>query len=128
MADQIPLWHEDINDAMKHLVAALGGAKTVGIQLRPEWEDNPNKAGGWVNDCINPDRNEKFNWDQIFWLLKKGRETGCHAAMHFLARECGYTEPHPVEPEDERAKLQRAFISMGTDMKRMLTRLEALDS
>jgi len=42
----------------------------------------------------------------------------------FLAREAGYADPQPVEPEDERAKLQREYIEATKAMQRLAGRME----
>lgn len=101
------LFHETVNDALRECVAALGGSKKVGAEMRPE--KTPEEAGRWVADCLNPDRREHFDPDHLLYLLRAGRAAGCHAAMNYLAREAGYADPIPVEPEDERARAQRDF-------------------
>lgn len=101
------LFHDSLVSALAEVVAVLGGAKVVGVQLRPE--KSPDAAGRWVADCLNTNREHRFDPDQVLWLLKEGRAAGCHAAMNYLAREAGYGDPIPVEPEDERARAQRDF-------------------
>jgi hypothetical protein len=44
--------------------------------------------------------------------------------MLVLARETGYTDPQPVEPEDERAKLQREFINAQRGFEALAKRME----
>lgn len=101
------LFHESLTDALREVVQALGGMKSVGVALRPE--KAPDAAGRWVADCLNPDRAECLHPDQLLFLLRAGREAGCHAAANYLMREAGYADPVPVEPEDERARAQRDF-------------------
>lgn len=101
------LFHESITDALREAVQALGGLKKVGAEMRPE--KTPDEAGRWVADCLNPDRREHFDADHVLYLLRAGRAAGCHAAANFLMREAGYSDPIPVEPEDERARAQRDF-------------------
>ncbi len=101
------LFHESLLDALAEVVRALGGSKAVGAKMRPE--KGIDAAGRWLNDALNPNREEKLDPDQVLWLLKEGRAAGCHAAMNYLAREAGYSDPIPVEPEDERARAQRDF-------------------
>jgi hypothetical protein len=128
MKDQMPLWHEDIYDALRTVVMALGGWKKVGTMLRPEWEEKPDTAGRWLQDTLNRDRAEKLDFDQFFKLLREGRAAGCHVAMRQIARECGYGDPQPVEPEDELADLQRQFIASMQANKRLVDRMEKLQS
>ena len=39
-------------------------------------------------------------------------------------RDAGYQPPVPVEPEDERAALQREFIEMGKRMEALLSQMQ----
>lgn len=102
------LFHESVNDALREVVQALGGPKAVGAKMRPE--KGVDVAGRWVSDCLNQERSERFDPDQVLWLLRAGRAAGVHACANYLMREAGYADPVPVEPEDERARLQREFI------------------
>lgn len=126
MTDQLDLWHEDIYDALRTLVMALGGWQVVGTMLRPEWEEKPDAAGRWLSDCLNRDRAERLDFDQMFKLLREGRRAGCHVGMHQISRECGYSTPQPVEPKDEMAALQRKFVSSTAEMNQMVARMEKL--
>jgi hypothetical protein len=56
-----------------------------------------------------------------------GRERGCHVGMTFLASECGYAPPQPIEPEDERAQLQREYIDAVKLLSVLSMRLERVD-
>ena len=46
--------------------------------------------------------------------------------MAFIAMECGYSTPQPVEPEDERAALQRQYIEAAKSMARIADRIEQM--
>lgn len=103
------LHHESIEDALRTVVAASGGWKRVGAQLRPEWEEKPEQAARWLQDCLNPDRAEKLSFDQFFQLLRLGRRANCHAAMNQITEEAGYMETRPVDPQSELNELYREF-------------------
>ncbi len=122
------LFHEDIYDAFRHAVKALGGAKKVGAKL---WPEKPMEQGAQLLlHCLNPERPEKLDLYQIEWLLREANKKGCHIAMQQLARDTHYDEPQPIDPEDEKAALQRLYIesvrSQG-DIARRLERLMAND-
>jgi hypothetical protein len=119
---QEPLFYETLNDALKAIVRALKGAKAVGVKLWPE--KTPDGASRLLNDCLNEDRAEKLSPEQVMWLLTEGRRVGCHAAMNFLAAQAGYADPQPIEPEDERVKLQREFIEAQKYMAKLAGRME----
>jgi hypothetical protein len=120
--NQPALFHESINDALRELVAALGGMKQVGTRMRPELPAD--HAGRWLSDCLNPDRREHLTPEHIMWLLAEGRKANAHAAMDYITTGCGYSAPQPVEPEDERAKLQREYIEAAKTMSRLAERIE----
>lgn len=122
--DQSALFHESINDALRDIVKHCGGVKRVSAEMRPDLTiDN---AGRWLADCLNDDRREKLSPDQVVYLLKRGRAIGSHEAMAFIAMECGYSTPQPVEPEDERAALQRQYIEAAKSMARIADRIEQM--
>lgn len=121
--DQQALFHESINDALKAAVAAMGGTKAVGAKMRPEM--SPDHAGRWLADCLNGDRREHLSPERVVWLLREARVAGVHDAMTYLAGECGYAV-QPVEPEDERAKLQRDYIEAARSMAKMAARIERM--
>lgn len=119
---QQALFHESLADALQDCVRALGGAKSVGNAMRPE--KTVDDARRWILDCLNPDRAEKFAPDQVLWILREARKVGCHAAMTYLARECGYADPQPIEPEDERSALQRQFVEQSKALQQLAHRME----
>jgi hypothetical protein len=121
--DQQALFHESINEALKAAVAAMGGTKSVGAKMRPEM--SPDHAGRWLADCLNGDRREHLSPERVVWLLREARVAGVHDAMTYLAGECGYAA-QPVEPEDERAKLQRDYIEAARAMAKMAARIERM--
>ena len=123
---QAELFHEDIYEALRTCVGALGGAKKVGVALRPEMAAD--KAGNWLNDCLNTAKRDKLDIEQVLFILKESRKVGCHAAMFFIADDCDYQRPEPVEPKDEIAELQKAFIQSVHQNQKILERMEKMQS
>lgn len=121
---QSALFHESLNEALREVILALGGTKKVAAQMRPE--KTVDEAARWLNDCLNADRREKLDPDQVLWLLRESRKVGCHSAMHYLCEESGYSPAHPVEPQDELAELQRNFIESTKHLSKMAERIERL--
>ncbi|WP_103035286.1 hypothetical protein [Castellaniella caeni] len=119
---QDALFYESLADALRAVVQALGGTKAAGCRLWPE--KTPESAHRTLLDCLNESRPEKLSPEQVLWLLAAGRQVGCHAAMNYLAREAGYSDPAPIEPEDERARLQRQFIEAQKAMQQLAGRME----
>ncbi|NYT76627.1 hypothetical protein H0A71_06455 [Alcaligenaceae bacterium] len=116
------LFYETFFDALKANIGALGGVKSVGCKLWPE--KTPDAAARQLNDCLNESRPEKLSPEQVLWLLAEGRKVNCHAAMNYLARESGYDDPSPIEPEDERTRIQREFIEAQKHMSKLAERME----
>lgn len=121
---QYSLMHESITDALREVVQAVGGPKKVGVALWPELPID--QAAGRVRDCLNADRRERLNPEQVVLLGKMGRGVGCHAIATFLARECGYSDPQPIEPENEIARLQREFVEATKALGAMASRIEQI--
>jgi hypothetical protein len=122
--DQQRLIFDDVLDALGEVVRALGGAKAVGSAMRPELPMD--QSAQWVRDCLNANRRERFDPPQVLWILRKGREASCHAAMHFLCDEAGYTRATPLDPKDELAQLQRQFIESARGVQALGERIERL--
>ena len=119
------LFHESLADALRECISVCGGTKAVGAKLWPEKE--PDAAGRILADCLNDAKREKLSPEQVMLLLRMARAKGCHAGMVYLSRELGYSDPQPVEPEDERAQLQREYIEAAKAMARMAARIESLE-
>ena len=124
MSDQIPLFVEDYYEAIRATVQALGGFKRIGSELKP---DLPVEAAGrWLADCCNPEKREKLAPTELAYIRRRARKAGVHVLAAYEMREAGYAEPQPIEPEDERAALQRQFIQATAELNGMLARLHAL--
>ena len=91
---QDPLWHDTIYDALRALVDALGGPKRVAGALWPARDLA--EAQRYLLKCLDADRGEKLGLEEFIWLLRQGREAGCHVAAEFLGQACLYT----VQPVD----------------------------
>lgn len=118
---QVELFHEDIYDALRDVVKALGGNKSVGADMQPE--KLAHQAGTWLANCLDPSRPEKLDLDQMLYLLKRGHEIGCHVGIAYICQQSGYTY-QPIEPEDEQAALQREFIQSVKQLQRIERKLQ----
>lgn len=120
--NQQALWHDSPEEALRALIDALGGPKAVGHMLMPEKSmDDARRA---VLKWCDAERHDKPSLDQLLLLMRKDREAGCHVFAAFLLSQAGYEEPRPVEPKDEAAELQRAFIRSVAEQKALLERLQ----
>lgn len=121
---QLPLIVESLEDAIRATVQAMGGYKRVGADMKPELAADA--AGRWLSDCLNPDRRERLTPHELAYIRRRARQAGIHILAAFEARDAGYAEPVPVEPEDERAALQRAFVESTKHLEQMLRRLQEI--
>jgi hypothetical protein len=122
--DQPALFHERIEDALSEVINACGGRKKFACQM---WPNKPARdAHNLIDACLNPERREKFGPDDLLYILKRGRDVGCHSGMRFLNAECGYLAPVAANPEDEKAALQRQMIEASKVLANSLDRLERL--
>jgi hypothetical protein len=122
--NQDRLFSEDFYDALKDVVRVLGGNKAVGRELRPEM--TATAAGDWLKDCLNPENPHRLDPEQVLFILRKGREVGCHSALYFICDECGYGRPNTIEPLDEAAELLRRGETLGRELGMIVKRLERL--
>lgn len=122
--NQEPLFFDDMRDALRHVVAALGGPKVVGSKMRPDLK--PEHAARWLNDCLNADRREELHLDQLVQLLRMAREGGVHAGMNYLAEDVGY-KAQPVEPADEHTALMRQYVAAAKAMGEIAKRIEVVE-
>ena len=121
---QRALFHDSIADALRAVIAAAGGTKTVGARMRPELPAD--HAGRWLSDCLNDSRREHLAPDQVMFLLRLGREVGAHDAIDWIAAASGYAAPSPISPDDERAQLMRDYVEAAKGIARMAERIERL--
>jgi len=121
---QLPMHIEDLNDAIKAAVDAIGGPKAVGATLWPDLD--PGAAGNRLRDCLNATRRERLTPEQLALIRRKARDAGCHVLASFEMKAAGYSRPTPVAPEDERAELQRKAIEAARTMKELVERMEVL--
>ena len=120
--DTPSLFCESIEEAVAEVAMRCGGRKAFAASM---WPSLPVRdAHNRFDACLNPERREQFHPSDILYILRRGREAGCHSLMLFLARETGYADPQPMEPEDERAKLQREFVQAQKAMTQLAARME----
>jgi len=114
---------EDLDDALREVIAQLGGYKSVGCALRPEL--TPEKAGQWLRDCVNSERRERLEPSQVLRILKLARAANLHTLMDWIAREIGY-RVEPLSKDDEALMLKRQLIEAAAVLKTATARLEAM--
>lgn len=123
--DHPSLFHETVEDAAREVIHAAGGPKVVACLL---WPDKaPEAAHRLLLACLNEDRQERLSPGHLLMLMRIGRQKGSHALMNHIAAESGY-QATPVEPEDERAQLQREYIEAVRQQSKLIERIERLSN
>lgn len=114
---------ESINDALIACVKAAGGSKEVGSLL---WPEKPiTESQRLLLSCLNTDRAEKLSPDQAALIMRYAKQKGSHVGIEYLCQSLGYSIPTPIEPEDEKAALQREFIAATKAMTLLSEKLQA---
>lgn len=117
----IPMFVDDLNDALRATINALGGMKAIGVELKPE--KTAVDAGRWLADCLNADKRDRLAPDQVAFIRRKARAAGVHILAAFEMQDAGYAPPVAIEPEDERAKLHRDFVNAVEKLSRIQAEL-----
>lgn len=112
------------NKALEGVVKALGGSKKVAPLLWPE--KGVEEARRLLCDCLNDERPAKLDLAQVLFILRLARAQGVHEGMAYICAQLGYAEPQPIEPEDERAQLQRQFVLGVGELSRLAEKLERM--
>ena len=121
MSEQIQLWHDSIEDAIGTAILALGGAKRVAELLWPVLARNkPQTAYTRLRHCLNPDKAEKLDPDELSTIIGAAAQVGDHSIMKYLARTLGYELT--VLPPSESVK--RARRQRRAELLEELKRLE----
>ena len=113
------MFFESASDALDATVKSLGGYKTVGSKLRGDMA--PDRASQWLRDCLNSDRRERLDPDQLMALVLLGREAGCHDFAEYFAQVAGYAPMVPLTQED----LAQRAIAEGAQAMQTIVNLVA---
>ena len=125
MTSQQRLFFDDVEDALRVTVQALGGLKPVGCKLWPE--KAPDAAGRLLADCLNTAKLEKLSPPQVVLLMKWGREIGCHALASYYSQECAY-DFTPIDPAIERDRLADSIHEASQTLNRLIQAAERIPS
>lgn len=122
--DQGELIHEDWRDALRHVVKALGGMESVGVEI---WPGKTRKAAGaWLSDTLNPERPAKLDLEELQQLLGMARRKGIHLGLYFLCEDLGYSHPAPTEPADQEAEIARQIDASLDRVQSLVKQLERI--
>lgn len=116
MPENLSLWYDDVYAAIRGFVSFAGGSKRVGPKIFPQKGD---KAGAWLDDCLNPDRPAKLGPEEFLLIGKLATESGFHGLMEYLGRELGY-EIKPLSPQESKKRAKRVRrLALLDELKRL---------
>lgn len=110
-------------DALRHAVQLLGGAKQVGARLWPD--QSPDAAGRKMLDCLNTGRAERMSLGQSMKVLQWARDAGHHGLMVWICGEVGY-DARPVTRAEEVDRVTSVVESSSKMLATALATLERL--
>lgn len=117
------LFYESVEQAIDAVVNACGGRKKFACEM---WPDKPQRdAHNLLDACLNPERREKFSPAQMLYIMKRGKDAGCHAVARYMGLETGY-EFTPITPEAERDRLADAILEASRTLQRALKSAEGI--
>lgn len=120
------LFCESVEEAIDEVCKANGGRKKTAVELWPS--SGVREAHNRMDACLNPERREKFDPQEIVWFITLGRRISCHSLMRYLSQQGSYVEPQPIEPEDEKARLQREYIDAVNRLAKLQTDINRVTS
>lgn len=121
---QESLFHEDINDALAADIIAAGGYKRVAMELWPSLKMET--AYSRLKACLNHDKAEKLGPDEVMLIIRQARTHGAIATLTYMCRDAHCADPSPIEPENEKARLQREYVESVKALQKLSKQLEKL--
>jgi len=104
--DQLNLWHDTPEEALDADIQAIGGYKAAGYALWPARKMI--EASRRLRRCLDPDRVEKLDHDEVSRLVELAASSGSRAYVTYLARRSS-AKVIPVSPDDEKAELMEQW-------------------
>jgi hypothetical protein len=120
---QYVLHHEDILDALATDIMAAGGFKKVAAAIWPNMRME--SAYARLKACMDADKDQKLSPEEVMSIKRMAREVDSWAAVTFELRELHFEAPAPVEPEDQRARVQQEFVDAVAHLERLKRELES---
>lgn len=117
---QLPLVVETKTEALHALAAQVGGWKVLAAAMKPELADDPEAAGRWLSDALNPDRREVLHDEHFFRALRLGVHAGSDVLMAWLCQYLGYQAPAPVEPKSDVQRAAEMVARCAEDFQRAM--------
>lgn len=121
-----PLFMEDVYDALRAAINALGGPKVVAARL---WPHKPiEQARKELLDTLNRDNPRKLDPEETLAVLRMAREAGFHSAKHWIDSDVGYDPSTPTDPAVQRDRLADELARAADKFAALAKAVERLNS
>lgn len=121
-----PLFLEDVYDALRAAIQALGGPKVVSSRL---WPHKPvEQARKELLDALNRDNPRKLDPEETLAILRMAREVGFHGAKHWIDAELGYENAAPLDPVIQKDRLAEELARAADTFERLTREVQKMTS
>ena len=99
------LFYDDEFDALQQMIAGSERSfKECATFLRPDLK--PESAYAWLKACVSPNGDQHLKLGQIVSLARFCKRFD---PLFHMADELEHERPRPIDPEDEKTRIQREF-------------------
>lgn len=112
--------------ALEAEIYDAGGWAAVAKELYPaKFKDSPDAAERHLRNSIDPNHTQKFDvyQHQVLKEMAKRRKGRC-VSIEYDCAQHNYTAPSPIQPEDEKARLQREYVEAVKTLSGISAKLE----
>lgn len=115
---------EDIYDALRDAIKALGGASAVGLRLHPE--KALKTAEQAILDCCNRNRKQEFKPLELLALQRWARVAGCHSLNNLFNDDGGYERSKPKLVADQIYAAEQRLLKVKADAEEAVAAMQNL--
>lgn len=125
---QQPLFIETKEEAIEATAAVCGGKKALACAMRPDMADDPDAAGRWLLDALNPERRSEIHLTHVLRAIVYARDKyDCHILKHWLDRATGYSPTDPASELTPRQRIARRRVALAEAQRELADEEAELD-
>lgn len=126
--EQLELQSRSFELAFEADIHTAGGWHVVAKRLFPgKFADSPRNAINHLRNCVNPNHAQKLDDEDrmLIWQLVRDKGT-VPVSIVFICDELNLSTPALINPEDEKAALQRQVMQSVATFESLVSRLEKI--